>query len=120
MVHNDNIPAFKDISDKSDWVLQPPCVNLQKACGNNGEQNRTRTCSIEPENNEESLNEVSPDPCELPTCHYQNMGSYSIQGQRLIGQLPARPDASKSIFRDCIFTKFFCRPQCCNNSTDFG
>lgn len=101
---------FKGISDESDWVLQPPCINTKRACGGTGEQNRTRTCSIEPENYEESLNEVSPDPCELPTCHYQNTGSYSVQGQRLIAQLPARPDASKSIFRDGIFTKFVIGP----------
>ena len=91
----------KDISDKSDWVLQL-CTSKFRACNGSGEQNRTRTCSIEPENNEESLNEVAPNACTLPTCHFTNENTHSIQGQKLIGQIPARSDTSKSIFRDDI------------------
>ena len=93
--------TFKDISNKSDWVLQP-CTSTARACDDTGKQNRTRTCSIEPDNNEESLNEVASDACTLPVCHFKADNVYQIQGQQLIGEIPARSDVSKSIFRDCI------------------
>ena len=93
-------------SFKSAWVLKEPCVSTSKACDGEGVQNRTRTCSIESENNEELLEEVSPNPCALPTCHFKMTQPTQISPSNLVATLPARPDSSKAIFRQ-IFTSYF-------------
>ena len=92
-------------SFKSAWVLKEPCVSTTQACDGEGVQNRTRTCSIEPENNEESLEEVSP--CALPTCHFKMTQPTQISKDNLVATLPARPDSSKAIFRQIFTSNFY-------------
>ena len=60
-------------------------------------QNHTRTCSIDPENNEESLNEEA-NSCTLPSCSWKDHQSKSIQAQKLIATLPQRADTSRAAF----------------------
>ena len=85
---------------------------MQYVCdASNGSQNRTRTCSIEPDNNEESLNEVSPNACTLPSCHHRTDPGISISYNNLVVTLPTRPDSSKAIFRASIFASFTCHHQ---------
>ena len=63
-------------------------------------QNRTRTCSIDPDNNEEPLNEEAQS-CTLPTCTWKDHQSKEMVSgtARYIVTLPLRADTSRATFR---------------------
>ena len=98
-----NLFTVQVISDKSDWVLQPDCIDDYWACDSTGMQNHTRTCSIDPGNNEEPLNE-EVQSCTLPACswkdHY-NKEMFANQNLK-IATLPQRTDTSSHAFRHFI------------------
>ena len=70
-------------------------------------QNHTRTCSIDPDNNEEPLNEEAQS-CTLPTCDWKDWDSKSIGTDRQIATLPIRSDTSKAFFRNRILNVLRC------------
>ena len=63
-------------------------------------QNRTRTCSIDPDNNEEPLNEEAQS-CTLPTCTWKDHKSKKLEKDLSmhIVTLPPRADTSRATFR---------------------
>ena len=70
-------------------------------------QNHTRTCSIDPDNNEESLSE-EVQSCTLPACswkdHY-NKEMFANQNLK-IATLPQRADTSRATFRNGLAILF--------------
>ena len=86
------------ISGKSDWVLQPECINKYWACDTTGMQNHTRSCSIDPENNEEPLNEEAQS-CTLPTCSWKDHYNQEIAVNKMMATLPQRADTTRATFR---------------------
>ena len=70
-------------------------------------RNHTRTCSIDPDNNEEPLNEEAQS-CTLPTCDWKDWDSKSIGTDRQIATLPIRSDTSKAFFRNRILNVLHC------------
>ena len=63
-------------------------------------QNHTRTCSIDPDNNAEPLNEEAQS-CTLPACSWKDHYSKEMVGDQVgfSTTLPQRADTSRATFR---------------------